>query len=107
MVPPGGRDYKIHTKQADTSWLFVSFLSLFLIQVWSNYNVVLITAIHKVTRLYILFHVLSHHGLSRILNRVPCAVQWDLAVYLFHIYQFASANPNSHPRRLGSHQSAL
>ena len=51
MVPPGGRVYKIHTKQADTSWLFVSFLSLFLIQVWSNYNVVLITAIHKVTRL--------------------------------------------------------
>ena len=47
MVPPGGRVYKIHTKQVDVSWLFVSFLNLFLIQVWSNYSVVLITAIQQ------------------------------------------------------------
>lgn len=47
MVPPGGHVYKIHTKQVDVSWLFVSFLNLFLIQVWSNYSVVLITAIQQ------------------------------------------------------------
>ena len=47
MVPPGGHVYKIHTKQVDVSWLFVSSLNLFLIQVWSNYSVVLITAIQQ------------------------------------------------------------
>ena len=47
MVLPGGRVYKIPAKQADISQLFVLFLNLFLIQVWSNYNVVLTTAIQK------------------------------------------------------------
>ena len=30
----------------------------------------------------------------RILNIVPCAIQSDLVVYPFYIYQFSSANPN-------------
>ena len=49
----------------------------------------------------------------RILNIVPCAVQWDLVVYPSCIYQFASADPNFpvrpslHPLPLGDHRSVL
>lgn len=32
----------------------------------------------------------------KILNIVPCAIQWDLAVHRFCTYEFASANPRLH-----------
>ena len=39
---------------------------------------------------FIFFSIVVYH---RILNIAPCAIQLDLVVYLFCIYQFASANP--------------
>ena len=41
------------------------------------------------------FNILFHCGLSQVLNIVPCAVQQNLVVYLFHTKQFAyvSASP--------------
>lgn len=65
MVPPGGRVYRIHTKQVDISWLFVSFLNLFLVQVWSNYNVVLITALEQsdsVISFFVFFPIMVYPG---------------------------------------------
>lgn len=65
MVPPGGRVYRIHTKQVDISWLFVSFLNLFLVQVWSNYNVVLITVLEQsdsVISFFVFFPIMVYPG---------------------------------------------
>ena len=42
---------------------------------------------------------------------MPCAIQYDLVVYPFYIYQFASANPKlpvlPHPLPFGNHKSVL
>lgn len=51
--------------------LSLTFLNSFFIEVYLNHNTVY----------------------YRILSIVSCATQWDLVVYPFHIYQFASANP--------------
>ena len=39
---------------------------------------------------FIFFFIVVYH---RILNIIPCAIQKDLVIYLFYIYQFVSANP--------------
>ena len=43
------------------------------------------------TFFFIFFSVMVYH---RILNIAPCAIQWDLVVYTFCIYQFACGKPN-------------
>ena len=43
------------------------------------------------TFFFIFFSTMVYH---RILNIAPCAIQWDLVVYTFCIYQFASGKPN-------------
>ena len=65
-------------------------------------------------RVYLVFFIFFSITVShRILNTVPCAVQQELVVYPFCIYQFASANPklpclpSSTPFCLGNHQSVL
>ena len=54
-----------------------------------NYKVVLITVIqqsdsgiHTYSFFFIFFSIMVHH---RILNIVPCAIQWDLVVYPHYI----------------------
>ena len=39
------------------------------------------------------FRFFSIIGYYKILNIVPCAMQQDLVIYLFHIQQFVSVNP--------------
>ena len=50
-----------------TFWIVLYFF-IFFTEVWLNYNVLLITAVHKsdspIWRIYILFHILFHYGLS-------------------------------------------
>ena len=39
---------------------------------------------------FIFFFIVVYHS---ILNIIHCAIQKDLVIYLFYIYQFVSANP--------------
>ena len=74
----------------------------FLIKVYLICNVVLISAveqndsvIHMCTFFFIFFSTMAY---PRILNIVPCAIQWDLVVYLSYIYNsLLLLTPNSHP----------
>ena len=86
------------------------------------------THAHPHTHTYIFFFIFfSIVVYYRILNIVPCAIQKDLVVYLFYIYQFVvyllyilfciywlvSTNPDSHSvpllcsLRLGNHKSVV
>ena len=52
----------------------------------------------EVIQLYIYIHpfhfsFFSHIGYYRKLNRVPCALQWELVGYLFYIQQCVCINP--------------
>ena len=58
--------------------------TIFFIEVQLIYSIMLISALQQSDSVY--------HG---ILNRIPCAMQQDLAVYPFHIQWLASANPKT------------
>ena len=63
---------------------------------------------HTYTFFFTFVSIMVYH---KILNIVPCAIEWDL-VHPFYIYQFASANPKVlihpfPPPPLGNHQSPL
>ena len=45
--------------------------------------------LHPVT-FFFFFSVINYY---KILNRVPCAIQWVLVGYLFYMWLFASINP--------------
>ena len=73
--------------------LFKNFLfeNICFIKLYLVYSVVLISDsfIHISTFLFMLFSIRVHH---RVLNIVPCAVQYDLVIYPSYIY-FAITNP--------------
>ena len=66
------------------------------------------SVIHIHEFLLISFSIMIFH---RILNMVPCAIQWDLVVYHFYVHYFASSDPkfplHLFPHPLGSHTSVL
>lgn len=53
------------------------------------YNVVLVSGIQQMIQLHTLFFIIGYYSLLHI---IPCAIQYDLIVYLFYIQQFVPAN---------------
>ena len=71
--------------------LFIIFLikNIF-IEVWLNYNVVLIAAVEQsdsVAHMYTFFFIfISIMVYQRILNIIPCGIQEDLVFFMYSIY---------------------
>lgn len=93
-------------KETDVrSYLFV--LNLFLIQVWSNYNVVLPTAIQQSDSFISFSYFSPHMAYHRILNRVPWLCSRGRCCLSFpYITSLHLLTPNSNPTLYHPHPLA-